>query len=748
MPPPPKRELLDDSAFQLQEDLTNVKIQPKNTEFTTLCKKFIDFLVLKNIDSEVTDFYPAKKIEDYLNHQYLAYRNHGDQANGQAQYISLRPAGIYWGSILGQFNDFSSEIELDNLDEDEKTEVKDKIKQIHCKVDVNSDNFRFHCLAAGNFGFVFKAKSSQNHATKLFDNKIKVHQENNLDAAIKMQEEPNPYQVMAVKMLKQCKQGEEIKFKQLNQDTYELDSCSQRMFVELFHEFLIIYIVTERKFELINKLNRIKKGSGRGAKDTRDDQQRIIDHMYEKYPPEFPENMGFSVGQYLKSLTKHSSIPLKEALQLNAASEDKTLEASDKEWQPHEWLSPLYHYPTFNTSFCQGKCVRQYCRDLYELGEETYNIKDPEKGLNPLHSFSWELSLEWFKGLFSGLHFLHENDIIHRDLSARNLMVEFNPATNRYDKMVIIDFGLAQIVRPETDSKNQKISKQKVYLGTLSDGYPFDIIAPEVFDTYLTKYKTQERSAKFSTNSDIWAAGILMWDILNNFCNEKYTRHIMVQIDKNYSLDSYVYKGGKNRDPQQKRQHRADPNAKDCPDKLAVRIEILTKCRDHLKYRQKSLNPVTFSRELYHQNNKKSDIRMISQILVEKVIQPCWSTEEKRPSALDLYKKLEEIHEDMSKDHLSNILDLNVPFPVHVKKFYRNGFLIWCENAIAYFSEFRQGHKKLFNLLLVGLILFVLFFVRLYYVGLEIDQMILKEYTISEIPCNHKSKYFYSQVFL
>jgi len=83
-----------------------------------------------------------------------------------------------------------------------------------------------------------------------------------------------------------------------------------------------------------------------------------------------------------------------------------------------------------------------------------------------------------------GMVFLAKNNIIHRDLSARNLLV------NEYNVVKVSDFGMSRGLG--TDGA-YKLTNQVL---------PFRWTAPEVFKFLL-----------FTTMSDVWSFGIVLWEI-------------------------------------------------------------------------------------------------------------------------------------------------------------------------------------------------------------------------------------------
>jgi len=91
---------------------------------------------------------------------------------------------------------------------------------------------------------------------------------------------------------------------------------------------------------------------------------------------------------------------------------------------------------------------------------------------------------KWIKEVISGLMFLHEKGIIHRDIAARNILVHNNIAK-------ISDFGFARQIEDD-------YGKTKTNIG------PIKWMAPESIKNKI-----------YSTNSDIWMLGICIYEIMS-----------------------------------------------------------------------------------------------------------------------------------------------------------------------------------------------------------------------------------------
>jgi len=95
------------------------------------------------------------------------------------------------------------------------------------------------------------------------------------------------------------------------------------------------------------------------------------------------------------------------------------------------------------------------------------------------------------KDAASGMLYLNEKGIIHRDLSLRNLLVTFSTKPRTKYIVKIGDFGMARIL-------------DKGYYQSNSKTIPIRWCSPEVL-----KY------GKFTSASDVWAFGVVLWEIFS-----------------------------------------------------------------------------------------------------------------------------------------------------------------------------------------------------------------------------------------
>nr|XP_057910157.1 ephrin type-B receptor 5 isoform X2 [Doryrhamphus excisus] len=95
------------------------------------------------------------------------------------------------------------------------------------------------------------------------------------------------------------------------------------------------------------------------------------------------------------------------------------------------------------------------------------------------------------RGIGAGMRYLSERNFVHRDLAARNVLVNSNLVCK------VSDFGLSRLMRSLDHN-------MPTYTASLGSRIPVRWTAPEAF---------QHR--KFSSASDVWSFGILMWEVMS-----------------------------------------------------------------------------------------------------------------------------------------------------------------------------------------------------------------------------------------
>ena len=148
--------------------------------------------------------------------------------------------------------------------------------------------------------------------------------------------------------------------------------------------------------------------------------------------------------------------------------------------------------------FCQGGQLSDYINN-YKLSENQLCVI--------------------FYQVFSGLIYLHENNILHGDLKPENILIstiEKNLEINEeYAWIKIIDFGTAKIF-------HKTINKKDDIVGTLY------FISPEVFSFNYDKYDEK---------SDIWSIGVILYKAITKkypFIGKDENETIYYIIEKDY----------------------------------------------------------------------------------------------------------------------------------------------------------------------------------------------------------------------
>jgi serine/threonine protein kinase len=150
----------------------------------------------------------------------------------------------------------------------------------------------------------------------------------------------------------------------------------------------------------------------------------------------------------------------------------------------------------------QRKLVKYYCLLMdYVQGYDLFDYiegecVDKHKQNNWL---SVDKILVFMKHLTGTLKLLHDNDIVHRDIKAENVIYGKH-------KMVLIDYGFMCYLSSRKNMKDELKSQCKDDKGT-----PM-YLSPELYDVYLNKEKLTDAKLKAG---DVWALGVLFYFFIN-----------------------------------------------------------------------------------------------------------------------------------------------------------------------------------------------------------------------------------------
>ena len=117
-------------------------------------------------------------------------------------------------------------------------------------------------------------------------------------------------------------------------------------------------------------------------------------------------------------------------------------------------------------------------------------------------NFPEEIIQYLMKQIIEGVIYLHDNNIIHRDLRLDNIMVNFDSENDKKDlnmlraKIKIIDFG-----------SSIQLSTNNILTNTLA-GFP-QYTDPKILESYIN-----HSNLKYGTESDIWSLGCICYELL------------------------------------------------------------------------------------------------------------------------------------------------------------------------------------------------------------------------------------------
>ncbi|RIB10446.1 kinase-like domain-containing protein [Gigaspora rosea] len=117
-------------------------------------------------------------------------------------------------------------------------------------------------------------------------------------------------------------------------------------------------------------------------------------------------------------------------------------------------------------------------------------------------NITWEMKLSILRDIVTGIKWIHENKIIHRDIHSGNILMD------KVNESVIADLGFSRPAKE--DPKSSEIYGIMPY------------VAPEVF-----------RKKQYSFSSDIYSLGMIMWELTSGcrpFCNRAYDVDLALSI--------------------------------------------------------------------------------------------------------------------------------------------------------------------------------------------------------------------------
>ena len=134
----------------------------------------------------------------------------------------------------------------------------------------------------------------------------------------------------------------------------------------------------------------------------------------------------------------------------------------------------------------------------YQAPTTLYSLIHPASASSP-HPFPLLLTFQLAVQIASGLHYLHSNNIIHRDLTSRNILIT-ETASNHHSSSD--NHNSSENNNPSSDNN---FCRWEIKIGDFGMGRPpsFLWMAPEI---YLRK--------DYSQKSDVWSMGIVLWELV------------------------------------------------------------------------------------------------------------------------------------------------------------------------------------------------------------------------------------------
>ncbi|KKP24323.1 MAG: hypothetical protein SZ59_C0002G0169 [candidate division TM6 bacterium GW2011_GWF2_28_16] len=140
------------------------------------------------------------------------------------------------------------------------------------------------------------------------------------------------------------------------------------------------------------------------------------------------------------------------------------------------------------------------------------------------------------KDIASGLAYMHANDFVHRDLKLENIVI-FEQSKNgkKYVTAKIIDFGYSNNCFKDSD-----YSKNNYAIGTIF------YVDPRYWELYRVTSSTESQNIEYHKYSDIFAFGILMYEIFYQLSVCEYYNSNVFSFNKKirnmYSIKSFDFR--------------------------------------------------------------------------------------------------------------------------------------------------------------------------------------------------------------
>lgn len=152
----------------------------------------------------------------------------------------------------------------------------------------------------------------------------------------------------------------------------------------------------------------------------------------------------------------------------------------------HQHIVALYEL--YESSTCMWLIL-----ELVDGGDLNYFISSHR-------NYSEMVIAHHFRQILQGLHYLHAQGIVHRDMKLDNILIK---GDHEYGEVKIADFGLSALIRHENRSYDRNYStKRKEFSGLVDMWGTACYFAPEVIDK------------RYGPQADMWSAGCILYEML------------------------------------------------------------------------------------------------------------------------------------------------------------------------------------------------------------------------------------------
>lgn len=146
-------------------------------------------------------------------------------------------------------------------------------------------------------------------------------------------------------------------------------------------------------------------------------------------------------------------------------------------------------YELFESASCMWLIL-----ELVDGGDLCYFIGDHA-------NYSERVTAHHFKQMLQGLHYLHQQGVVHRDLKLDNILIK---GDREYGDVKIADFGLSALVHMNTRGYDRsQSSKRKEFTGLKECWGTPTYYAPEVID------------CAYGPQADMWSLGVILYEMLS-----------------------------------------------------------------------------------------------------------------------------------------------------------------------------------------------------------------------------------------